>query len=129
VAAGGSAATDGGWRGHLGWRRREAGRGRDGECGGARRRGEAYPPPAGGGAARFGGGEIFVFLSFRKIFAECRPKHTAKSLLCARQKAYGKGALCRRLYAVSPLLCVTHGKEFAVCILPFAVCTMHTANK
>jgi len=31
VAAGGSAATDGGWRGHLGWRRREAGRGRDGE--------------------------------------------------------------------------------------------------
>ena len=25
-------------------------------------------------------------------------------------------------------MCVTHGKEFAVCLLGFAVCNRHTAN-
>ena len=42
--------------------------------------------------------------------------------------AHGKVALCRPLYAVRGLSCVTHGKYFAVCKPAFAVCLWHTAN-
>ena len=37
--------------------------------------------------------------------------HTAKCLPCARDVAHGKLALCRPLFAVSCLPCVTHGKQ------------------
>ena len=55
--------------------------------------------------------------------------HTAKCLLCARDVAHGKLALCRPLFAVSCLLCVTLGKFFAECKPAFAVCPWHTANR
>ena len=55
--------------------------------------------------------------------------HTAKCLPCARDVAHGKLALCRPLFAVSCLSCVTLGKHFAECKLAFAVCLWHTANR
>ena len=54
--------------------------------------------------------------------------HTAKCLPCARDVAHGKLALCRPLFAVSCLPCVTLGKHFAECKPVFAVCPWHTAN-
>ena len=41
--------------------------------------------------------------------------HTAKCLPCAQDVAHGKLALCRPLFAVSCLPCVTLGKHFAEC--------------
>jgi hypothetical protein len=43
-------------------------------------------------------------------------------LPCARYIAHGKGRVYRHLVAVWTLPCAAHGKEFAVCIQPFAVC-------
>ena len=54
--------------------------------------------------------------------------HTAKCLPCARDVTHGKLALCRPLFAVSCLPCVTLGKHFAECKPAFAVCPWHTAN-
>ena len=53
--------------------------------------------------------------------------HTAKYLPCARDVAHDKLALCRPLFAVSCLSCVTLGKHFAECKPAFAVC--HTPNR
>ena len=55
--------------------------------------------------------------------------HTAKCLPCARDVAHDKLALCRPLFAVSCLPCVTLGKHFAECKPAFAVCRGHTANR
>ena len=55
--------------------------------------------------------------------------HTTKCLPCARDVAHGKLALCRPLFAVSCLPCVTLGKHFAECKPAFAVCPWHTANR
>ena len=55
-------------------------------------------------------------------FAECPIMHTAKCLSCARNVAHCKLTLCRPLFAVSCLPCVTLGKVFAECKLAFAVC-------
>ena len=50
-------------------------------------------------------------------------------LSCARNVAHGKLALCRPLFAVSCLPCVTLGKHFAECKAAFAVCPWHSANR
>ena len=55
--------------------------------------------------------------------------HTAQCLPCARNLAHDKLALCRPLFAVSCLPCVTLGKHFAECKPAFAVCRGHTANR
>jgi len=55
--------------------------------------------------------------------------HTAKCLPCARDVAHGKLALCRPLFAMSCLPCVTLGKHFAECKPAFAVYHWHTANR
>ena len=55
--------------------------------------------------------------------------HTSKCLPCAQDVAHGKLALCRPLFAVSCLPCVTLGKHFAECKPAFAVCPWHTANR
>ena len=55
--------------------------------------------------------------------------HTAKCLPCARDVAHGKLALCRPLFAVRCLPCVTLGKHFVECKPAFAVCPWHTANR
>ena len=55
-------------------------------------------------------------------FAVGREWHTANPLSCARYIAHDKGRLCRCLVAVWALLCVTHDKDFAVCISAFVVC-------
>ena len=52
--------------------------------------------------------------------------HTAT---CARDVAHGKLALCRPLFAVSCLPCVTLGKHFAGCKPAFAVCPWHMVNR
>ena len=54
--------------------------------------------------------------------------HTAKCLPCARDVAHDKLALCRPLFTVSCLPCVTLGKHFAECKPVFAVCPWHTTN-
>jgi len=68
------------------------------------------------------------FGSRPKTFVVSQPEHTAKLLPCARYIAHGKGALCRRLFAVCPLPCAAHGKPFAVGFWGFAVCPWHTAK-
>ena len=68
------------------------------------------------------------FPFFVLYFAEGPEKHSAKYLPCARNVAHGKQALCRPLYAVSCLPCVTLGKHFAECKPAFAMCPWHTAN-
>ena len=50
--------------------------------------------------------------------------HSAKCLPCARNVAHGKQALCRPLYAVSCLPCVTLGKHFAECKPARQTCTV-----
>ena len=56
--------------------------------------------------------------------------HTAKCLPCARDVAHDQLALCRPLFAVSCLPCITTlGKHFAECKPAFAVCPWHTANR
>ena len=62
-------------------------------------------------------------------FAVCPIIHTTKCLPCARNVAHGKLALCRPLFAVSCLPCVTLGKHFDECKTAFAVCPWHTANR
>jgi len=47
-------------------------------------------------------------------FAVGLKKHMAKCLPCARNVAHGKQPLCRPLYVVRCLPCVTLGKHFAV---------------
>jgi len=74
--------------------------------------------------ARAHGKEVFhVALRLPTLF--CRVWSIAHGKI---DLAHGKVALCRPLYAVRGLPCVTHGKYFAVCKPAFAVCLWHTAN-
>ena len=70
-----------------------------------------------------------VLLDTALYFAVSLILHTAKYLPCARDVAHGKLTLCRPLFAVSCLPCVTLGKFFAECKPAFAVCPWHTANR
>ena len=98
-------------------------RGGSGSCGGAAGP-RQWSSGDDGAAATFS--SSFLFLS--KNFAECREIHTANCLPCVRYLAHDKEDLCRPMYAVGTLPCVTHGKSFAVREPAFAVCLWHTAN-
>ena len=80
----------------------------------------------GGGGGGHGGGWFFLFI----------PKIICRVLVDTRQTLFAECpnidprqiCLCRPIYAVWGLPCITHGKLFAVCNTAFAVCFWHTAN-
>jgi hypothetical protein len=62
------------------------------------------------------------------FFTESRIRRSAKSLLSARQKTFGKEAFADTFFAVSSLPSVTLGKIFAERLCYFAECLKHSAK-
>jgi hypothetical protein len=52
-------------------------------------------------------------------------RHSAKALLSARRKTFGKAYFAAKFYVILALPNVALGKRFAECILLFAECPGH----
>ena len=81
--------------------------------------------------SRYGTRQTGCSTGLRQCTLFCRGPNNAHGKVFAMcpDVAHGKLALCRPLFAVSCLPCVTLGKHFAECKPAFAVCPWHTANR